>query len=90
MITTEDVNKAYDAFETAFKRLAELENKQSELVADLAEYKDGSRKADQIKKRIEDQRPKMLDAQREYRMAGMRVDRLRVLLDVEKIAVGQD
>jgi hypothetical protein len=57
---------------------------------DLVEYKDGSRKADQSKKRIEELRPKITESQRAYRLAAMRVDRVRLLLDVEKNARGTD
>jgi hypothetical protein len=89
-ITEVDVNTAFDNLENTFKKLAEIEDKQQELVSDLAEYKDGSRKADQIKKKLQEMHPKMQEAQRAFRLAGMRADRIKLLLDVEKNAKGQD
>jgi hypothetical protein len=90
MITEEDVNEAFDNLEKAFQELANIEDKQQELAADLSEYKDGSRKADQIKKRLQEMQPKITEAQRAYRLAGMRADRIRLLLDVAKTARGRD
>lgn len=90
MITEDDVDGAFDALEAAFTQLAEIEDKQAEYVADLAEYKDGSRKADQLKKRIQDLQPKITAAQRAYRLAGMRADRIRLLLNVQMTAMGRD
>lgn len=90
MITVDDVNKAFDDLEQAFQELAKIEDKQQELAADLAEYKDGSRKADQIKKRLQELQPKIAEAQRAYRLAGMRADRVRLLLDVQKTSMGRD
>jgi cell shape-determining protein MreC len=90
MITSENVNEAFDNLEKAFQDLAKIEDKQQTLAQDLAEYKDGSRKADQIKKHLQELQPKMSEAQRAYRLAGMRADRIRLLLDVEKNARGKD
>jgi hypothetical protein len=90
MISEDDVIKAFDNLENAFQELAKIEDKQQELAADLAEYKDGSRKADQSKKRLQEMQPKMAEAQRNYRLAGMRADRVRLLLDVQKTAMGRD
>ena len=90
MISEDDVNKAFDNLEKAFQELVKIEDKQQELAADLAEYKDGSRKADQVKKRLQELQPKMSEAQRAYRLAGMRADRIRLLLDVQKTALGRD
>jgi hypothetical protein len=90
MITETDVNEAYDAMEKAFSEHAKIEDKIQALAADLAEYKEGSRKADQIKKRLQELQPKFTEAQRAYKLAGMRADRVRVLLDVEKNAKGRD
>ncbi len=89
-ISVDDVNAAFDALENAFQDLAKIEDKQQELAADLAEFKDGSRKADQIKKKLQDLQPKMAEAQRAYRLAGMRADRIRLLLDVAKTSMGRD
>jgi hypothetical protein len=84
-ISEDDVNAAFDALESAFQELAKIEDKQQEIAADLAEFKDGSRKADQLKKKLQDLQPKMTAAQRAFRFAGMRADRVRLLLDVEKM-----
>ena len=89
-ISEDDVNTAFDNLENAFQELAKIEDKQQELAADLAEFKDGSRKADQIKKKLQDLQPKMAEAQRAYRLAGMRADRIRLLLDVAKTSMGRD
>ena len=90
MISEKDVNLAFDALENNFQELAKLEDKMMEYNQDLAEFKEGSRKADQIKKRIEELRPKITEAQRAYRLAAMRTDRVRLLLDVAKTAMGRD
>lgn len=90
MISADDVNQAFDNLEKAFQDLAKIEDKQTALAQDLAEYKDGSRKADQVKKHLQELQPKMSDAQRAYRMAGMRADRIRLLLDVAKTSMGGD
>jgi ATPase subunit of ABC transporter with duplicated ATPase domains len=90
MISADDVNKAFDALESAFTELAKIEDKQQEIATDLAEFKDGSRKADQLKKKLQDLQPKMAEAQRAYRLAGMRADRVRLLLDVAKTSMGRD
>lgn len=90
MITAKDVIEAFDNLENCFQELAKIEDKQTELATDLSEYKDGSRKADQIKKRLQELQPKMTEAQRAFRLAGMRADRIRLLLDVEKNARGRD
>ncbi|MCK9569641.1 hypothetical protein M0R72_11930 [Candidatus Pacearchaeota archaeon] len=90
MITEKNVTEAFDDLENAFQELAKIEDKQQELAADLAEFKDGSRKADQIKKKLQELQPKMNDAQRAYRLAGMRADRIRLLLDVAKTSMGRD
>lgn len=89
-ITEKDVNEAFDRLENAFCELAKIEDKQQEIAADLAEFKDGSRKADLLKKRLQDLQPKMTEAQRTYRLAGMKADRIRLLLDVAKTANGRD
>lgn len=62
----------------------------STVETDLGEYKEGSRKAEQAKKRIQDLQPKMAAAQRAYRLASMKAVRIRLLLDVEKNARGKD
>ena len=90
MITENHVIEAFDNLEKAFQDLAKIEDKQQTLAQDLAEYKDGSRKADQIKKHLQEMQPKLAETQRMYRLAGMRVDRVRLLLDVEKNARGTD
>lgn len=89
-ITEKDVNSAFDALELAFQDLAKIEVKQQEIAADLAEFKEGSRKADQLKKKLQELQPKMATAQRAYRLAGMRADRVRLLLDVAKTSMGRD
>lgn len=89
-ITEKDVDEAFDNLEKAFTDLAKIEDKQQEIAADLAEFKDGSRKADQLKKKLQELQPKLAIAQRSYRLAGMRADRLRLLLDVAKTSMGRD
>ncbi len=89
-ITADNVNAAFDNLENAFSELAKIEDKQQEIATDLAEFKDGSRKADQLKKKLQELQPKMAEAQRAYRLAGMRADRVRLLLDVQKTSMGRD
>ena len=90
MIIDKDVNAAFDALEDAFSKLGNIEDKMTEYGQDLADFKDGSRKADQIKKRMQELQPKLTDAQRNFRLAAMRADRVRLLLDVAKTAMGRD
>jgi len=90
MISEDDVNQAYNAFEESFCELAKIEDRQTELANDLSEYKDGSRKAEQITKKIQELAPKHNEAMRKYKLLGMKVDRIRLLLDVEKNAKGRD
>jgi hypothetical protein len=89
-ITTDDVNKAFDDLEKSFNELAKIEDRQTALVADLQEYAEGSRKAEQAKKKVQDLQPKLATAQRAFRLAGMRADRVRLLLDVQKTSMGRD
>jgi predicted nucleic acid-binding Zn-ribbon protein len=90
MITAEDVTKAFDDLEDSFNELAKLEDRQTALVADLQEYAEGSRKAEGAKKKVQDLQPKLTAAQRAFRLAGMRADKVRMMLDVEKTAMGRD
>jgi uncharacterized protein YukE len=88
-ITADDVNKAYDELEKAFEGLAAQEDKMTKMTSDLAEYKPESRKAHDIQNRIKDMQPETAKMQRAYRRAGMKVDRVRALLEVEMIAAGR-
>lgn len=88
-ITADDVNKAFDNLEKAFCNLAKIEDKQNKLTEDLPTLK-GSRKGDQIEKKLQALMPEMAEAQRAYRLAGMRADRVRLLLDVQKTSMGRD
>ena len=89
-ITDEDVNSAFDSLESALNELAKVEDKQTALAADLQDFREGSRKAEQLKKKLQDLQPEITKAQRTYRLAGMRADRIRLLLDVAKTARGRD
>lgn len=88
-ITEDDINKAFDNLEKAFCDLAKIEDKQNKLAEDLPALK-GSRKGDQIEKKLHGIQLEMVAAQRAYRLAGMRADRVRLLLDVAKTAMGRD
>jgi|GEM_PF-4040488 len=90
MITADDINGAFDALEDSFNKLAKLEDRQTELMADLAEYAEGSRKKEQCQKKIRDLQPTLVAAQRAFRLAGLRADRVRLLLHVEKTSMGRD
>lgn len=89
-ISAKDVDGAFDALEQAFNDLVKIEDKQTALTVDLQDFREGSKKADQIKKKLQDLQPEMMKAQRTYRLAGMRADRLRLLLDVAKTSMGRD
>lgn len=89
-ITAKDVNGAFDNLEWAFDNLAAIEDKQAALTEDLQDFREGSRKADQIKKKLQELQPEMVKAQRAFRLAGIKADRIRLLLDVAKTARGQD
>lgn len=90
MIQEKDVNDAFDALEKAFQDLAALEDKQSKIVRDMEQFKDGSQKKDELQRKLQKLQPEMTDLQRAYRLAGMRADRIRLLLDVQKTAMGRD
>jgi hypothetical protein len=90
MITAKDINSAFDELEASFNKLAEVEDELAAAQQDLAEYKEGSRKFEQAKKNVDALRPYMNSAMRAYRLAGMKADRARLLLDVEKTALGRD
>ena len=83
------MNSAFDALENAFGELAEIEDRQQDLIRKM-EGLEGSRKGDQLKKRLQALQLEMAAAQRCYRLAGMRADRVRLLLDVQKTALGRD
>lgn len=89
-ITEQDVNEAFDELEYAFSNLAKIEDKQFALSGDLQDFREGSRKAEQLKKKLQDLQPEITKAQRTYRLAGMRADRIRLLLDVAKTSMGRD
>lgn len=89
-ITEKDVNRAFDALELAFDNLATIEDKQTTLTADLQDFREGSRKADQIKKKLQELQPEIVKAQRAFRLAGIQADRVRLLLDVAKTSMGRD
>ena len=90
MITSDDVNQAFDKLIVAFKSLAEIEDEQSRLNKELSRYKDGCDEVVTAKKQLADLQPKIAAGQRAYRLAGMECDRVRMLLDVEKNARGRD
>jgi hypothetical protein len=79
------VNDAFDAIEQAFFDLAAVEDKQESLADQLAEFVPESRQAKNIKEKLQDLRPELVEAQRKYRLAAMKVDRVRMLIDVEKL-----
>jgi hypothetical protein len=85
MVEVKNVNEAFDALEAAFHELADIEDKHEELNCLLSEYVPESRQAKDIKDRIYDLRPKLVDAQRKYRLAAMKVDRTRMLIEVESL-----
>lgn len=90
MITEKEVNDAFDALEKAFADLAAIEDKQSKILKSIENFKEGSEAAQAAQKRLRDLQPKNTEAQRAYRLAGMRADRVRLLLDVQKTAMGRD
>jgi len=89
-ITEDDVNKAFEDLENAFLELAKVEDRQTALLDDLKEYAEGGRKAEHAKKKVQDLQPKLTAAQRAFRLAGMRADKIRMLLDVQKTSMGRD
>jgi len=90
MITENDVNEAYDAFENSFTDLAKIEDKQAKCIENMNNAREGSKAETDAKARLAKIQPEMTEAQRTFRTAGMRVDRIRLLLDVEKNAKGRD
>ena len=90
MITEKDVNEAYDAFEKSFADLAKIEDRQTKCLENMNNAREGSKAETDAKARLAKIQPEMTEAQRAFRMAGMKVDRIRLLLDVEKNAKGRD
>jgi hypothetical protein len=86
MIKKEDIDRAYDDLEAAFKELAEAEDCMSRIAAELTDYKEGSKAALAVQERLNKMQPKATELQRKYRLAGMRVGRLGACLEVELIA----
>lgn len=90
MITADDVNQAFNRLTSAFNELAAIEDEQTRLNKELSRYKDGCDEVLAAKKQLVDLQPKIVAGQRAYRLAGMECDRVRMLLDVEKTAMGRD
>lgn len=90
MITAKDVNQAFDNLETAFNELAAIEDEKTRLTNELAEAKEGGMRALQIKQESQEVQRKNDAAFRAYKIAGMKADRIRMLLDVQKTAMGRD
>ncbi len=90
MITVDDVNRAYDVLEGAFQALAKIEDKQTDCMNDMQEFKEGSTKAEKTKKRLENIKAELIIAQRNYRQAAMKVDKIRTLLEVQVSAMGRN
>ena len=88
MISEENVNMVFEDLIEAFRALGKLEDARIEIAASLSEYKDGSEKANEAQKKLAALQPALNTAVRTYREAGMVVDWLRMLVDVQKLAGG--
>jgi septation ring formation regulator EzrA len=89
-ITETDVNEAFDNLEKAFQALAKIEDKQAECIESMNNFKEGSKAEIAAKARMAKLQPELVAAQRAFRLAGIRADRIRMLLDVQKTSMGRD
>jgi len=88
MITADEWETAWARFNDAFFVLAQIEDQQAQIEMEIASYVEGSPLHTKATARRGDLKPAMAKAQREYKRAGMEIDRLRGLIDIEKIAAG--
>jgi septation ring formation regulator EzrA len=89
-ITADDVNEAFDNLEKAFHELAKIEDKQAECIESMNNFKEGSKAEVAAKARLAKLQPEITEAQRSFRLAGLKADRVRLLLDVQKTSMGRD
>lgn len=84
MITETDVNTAYDKLEETFNALAIEEDRLEESDSEVQSFKDGSSGKAKAIVAYRDQKTRTNTALRAFRLAGMRVDRILALLDVQR------
>jgi len=89
-ITADNVNEAFDDLEKAFHTLEKTEDKQAECIESMNNFKEGSKAEIAAKARLAKLQPELVAAQRAFRLAGIRADRIRMLLDVQKTSMGRD
>ena len=89
-ITADNVNEAFDDLEKAFHTLEKTEDKQAECIESMNNFKEGSKAEIAAKARMAKLQPELVAAQRAFRLAGIRADRIRMLLDVQKTSMGRD
>jgi len=79
------VNEVFNNLKQAFYDLAAIEDDQEALTESLSDFVPNSNQAKKIQGQIQELRPKLIEAQRKYRIAAMEVDRTRMLIEVEEL-----
>ncbi len=79
MISADEINRAFDELEATFNELAEAEDKFTALRNKLEDYKPESEGAKTCRKKMKALEPNLTKLTRKYRLAGMRVDRVKTL-----------
>ena len=70
--------------------LAKIEDRQAKCMENMNNAREGSKAEIGAKARLAKIQSEMTAALRAYRLAGMRADRVRMLLDVQKTSMGRD
>ncbi len=89
-ITADNVNEAFDNLEKAFHDLEKVEDRQAKCIENANNAREGSKAEIDAKARMAKLQPELVAAQRAFRLAGIRTDRVRLLLDVQKTSMGRD
>ena len=80
------VNITFDDYIACFHALAEKEDELEKMKEELTEYKEGGSKYIEAQNKIHAFEHTLMQYQRALRMAGLEVDRIKTLLQVELIA----
>ena len=84
MVTPTEIDEAFDALESAFAELAEAEDKFTAFKNKLEDYKPDSEGAKSCRKKMRAMGPNLNKLTRKYRLAAMRVDRIKTLAQLNE------
>lgn len=80
VVTKEEINKAFDTYIAAFEFLANKEDELDRMKDELAEYNAGGAKYKEAEAKIHVFEHEIIGYQRRMRLAGIAVDRVRMLV----------